>query len=214
METMLRARPQAYGIASTYRAHCATYGRHDRAINFFLQLVSEKPDDWRSRVELACAYVDKIPTCGGMAAIVSKGTLARKSLDQLDQVIAEHPDLWVGYYTRGMNHLHWPRALLHSDAAATDLARCIELQRKSESAGPENYFVRTYIALGDALAKAKKYDRARDAWWQGTKLFTASRELKERLSITDNSALLKYVESKRSLEQPVDTGLSFLDPPP
>ena len=228
METMLRGRPQAYGVASTYRSHCATYGRHDRAINFFLQLVSEKPDDWRSRVELGCAYVDKIPTCGGMAAIVSKGTLARKSLDQLDQVIADlsqlvgprltgrgpDADLWVGYYTRGMNHLHWPRALLHSDAAAADLARCIELQRKSESAGPENYFVRTYVALGDAFAKAKKYDRARDAWRQGTKLFTASRELKERLSITDDSALLKYVESKRSLEQPIDTGLSFLDRQP
>lgn len=228
METMLRSRPQVYGVASTYRSHCATYGRHDRSIKFFQQLVAEKPDDWRSRVELGCAYVDKIPTCGGMAAIVSKGTLARKSLDQLDQVIADlsqlvgprltgrgpDADLWVGYYTRGMNHLHWPRALLHSDAAATDLSRCIELQRKSESAGPENYFVRTYVALGDAFAKAKKYDRARDAWRQGTKLFPASSELKERLSITDDSALLKYVESKRTLEQPVDTGLSFLDPAP
>ncbi len=214
METMLRDRPQAYGVASTYRSHCATYGRHDRSIKFFQQLVSEKPDDWRARVELACAYIDKIPTCGGMAAIVSKGTLARKSLDQFDQVLAEHPDLWVGYYTRGMNHLHWPRALLHSDDAATDLARCIELQRKSESAGPEYYFVRTYVALGDAFTKAKKYDRAREAWRQGAKLFSASAELKERLSITDDSALLKYVESKRSLEQPIDTGLSFLDPTP
>ena len=110
--------------------------------------------------------------------------------------------------------MHWPRALLHSDDAATYLARCIELQRKSESPGPENYFVRTYVALGDAYAKAKKYDRAREAWRQGMKLFMASVELKERLSITDDSALLKYVESKRTLEQPVDTGLSFLDPPP
>ncbi len=110
--------------------------------------------------------------------------------------------------------MHWPRALLHSDAAATDLARCIELQRKSESVGQENYFVRTHVALGDAYTKAKKYDRAREAWRQGAKLFAASPELKERLSITDDSALLKYVESKRSLEQPIDTGLTFLDPPP
>ncbi len=211
METTLRGRPAAYGVASTYRSHCATYGRHNRSINFFQQLVADKPDDWRARVELACAYIDKIPTCGGMAAIVSKGTLARKSLDQLDQVLAEHPDLWVGYYTRGMNHLHWPRALLHSDDAATDLARCIEMQRKSESQSPEPYFVRTYVALGDAHTKAKKYDRAREAWRQGMKLFPGSQELKERLAIADDSALLKYVESKRSLEQPIDTSLSFLD---
>jgi len=43
------------------------------------------------------------------------------------------------------------------------------------------------------------------------KLFPNSQELKERLAIADDSALLRYVESKRSLEQPIDTSLSFLD---
>ena len=33
---------------------------------------------------------------------------------------ASSPDMWLAYYCRGMNHLHWPRALLHSDDAARD----------------------------------------------------------------------------------------------
>lgn len=213
METILRTRPAAYSLASNYRQQCATYGRHDRAIGFFQQLVKEQPGDWRSKVELGCAYVDKIPTCGGMAAIVSKGTLARKSLDQLDAVVKELPDLWVGYYTRGMNHLHWPRSLLHSDDAAVDLEKCLELQRKLPSGGREAHWARSHLALGDAYAKAKEYKKARKTWDDGLQLFPDSKELKERLAIAEDAALLKFVESKRSLEQPVDTGLGFLDRP-
>jgi tetratricopeptide (TPR) repeat protein len=164
-----------------------------------------------ARIELGCAYVDKIPTCGGMAAIVSKGTLARKSLDQLDEVVAKHPDHWVGYYTRGMNHLHWPRSLLHSDDATVDLEQCIKLQTKASPARPEPYYLRTYVALGDAYTKDKEYIKARKAWKDGQVLFPDSPELKVRLAIADDSALLKFVESKRSLEQPIDTSLAFLD---
>ncbi len=211
MEELLRTRPAAYALASNYRLQCATYGKHDRSIEFFKKLVNEKPDDWRSKIELACAYIDKIPTCGGMAAIVSKGTLARKALDQQDEVLEKHPDLWVGYYTRGMNHLHWPRSLLHSDDAAVDLEQCIKLQKKASPDKPEGYYLRTYVALGDAYTKDKEYAKARSAWKDGQKLFPDSTELKERLAITDDSGLLKFVESKRSLEQPIDTSLAFLD---
>ncbi len=214
MEALLRDRPQAFGLASSYREQCATYGKHDRAIDFFKKLVSEKPDDWRAKVELGCAYVDKIPTCGGMAAIVSKGTLARKSLDQLDEVVEKHPKLWVGYYTRGMNHLHWPRSLRHSDDAAADFEQCIKIQRETNEGRVEPYYARIYVALGDAWAKYKEYAKARAAWRDGLKLFPDSVELKERLAIADDSALLKFVESKRSLEQPIDTSLSFLDRAP
>ncbi|MFQ5495009.1 MAG: FG-GAP-like repeat-containing protein, partial [Phycisphaerae bacterium] len=117
-----------FSLASTYRARCVDFDRHDRAIDFFKQRVNRNPQDDRARIELGCAYIDKIPTCGGLAAIVSKGTLARKSLDQLDLVIDTHGGSWVAYYTRGMNHLYWPRALRHSDDAVADLERCLEIQ--------------------------------------------------------------------------------------
>ena len=71
--------------------------------------------------------------------------------------------------------------------------------------------MRTYIALGDAYTKAKKYNQATKTWRDGLALFPKNKELKERLAIKGNDKLLQFVESKRSLEQPIDTSLAFLD---
>ena len=214
MEGVLRGNPAEYGRASTYRQTCTTHDRHQRAIDFFRKMVEANPDNERLRIEYSCALVDKIPTCGGLAAIVSKGTLAKSSLNQLDRVIADHKDLWLAYYCRGMNHLHWPRALRHSDDAAIDFEKCIELQSQMGQSGSNDYFVRTYIALGDSFAKAKMYAKARAAWRDGLALFPNSSALKDRLAISDNAALLDYVLSIRNLEQPIDTSLAFLDRKP
>ena len=216
MERLLQSASDVRALASNYRARCATYDQHDRSIKFFKQLLDEQPDDLNTALETASAYIDKTPTCGGIAAVISKGVLARKSLDHLDKAIAEHPDLdlWLAYYCRGMNHLHWPRALLHSDAAAADFRRCLELQRKDEAEDTKPYLVRPHIGLGDAYTKAEQYDSARKAWSQGLQLFPTSSELKERLAIKANHKLLEYVEAKRSLDQPIDTDLSFLNTDP
>ncbi len=211
LEKTLRQGLGEFGLASAYRSKCALFDQHDRAIKFFKSVLAEKSNNHRAQIELGCAYVDKIPTCGGLAAVVCKGTQARKSLDQLDKVIARYPTLWVAYYCRGMNHLHWPRALRHSDDAYRDFAYCIELQRKDPSSPPPPYYLRTHVALGDAYAKAKEYDRARNAWREGLMVFPESKKLAERLTITDNRTLLKFVETERNLEQPIDTGLAFLD---
>lgn len=213
MEKQLRERPEGWSPASLYRRKCADNDAHDRAIAFLQELVNETPSDPRARIELACAYVDKIPTCGGVWAVVSKGTLARKSLDQLDAVLKDHPDLWVAYYCRAMNHLHWPRALLHSDDAAADFRRCMTLQTGDDKIGKQ-YYLRSFVGLGDALTKAKRYDAARKAWRDGKTLFPEAPELAERLAIANDADLLEFVESQRSLEQPIDTSLAFLDKEP
>lgn len=210
-EDHLRTRPKKWAHASTYRLKCAMHDEHDRAIRFFESLVAEKPDDRRARIELACAFVDKIPTCGGLAAIVSKGTLARKALVQLDQVLAEHPDLWVAYYCRAMDHLHWPRALLHSDDAAADFRTCIKLQQERYGTAQQDYHLRTYIGLGDALTKDKQYQQARKVWRDALKLFPKAKQLTDRLAVKGDGVLLAFVEARRSLEQPIDTSLAFLD---
>ncbi len=213
MEAKLRGGLSGFSLASMYRKKCAYYGKHDRAVAFFQRMVEADPADYRARIELACALVDKIPTCGGIAAVVSKGRLARKSLDQLDAVIGTHPDLWVAYYCRAMNHLHWPRALRHSDDAVRDFTRCIALQEQQRLNPPPAYFVRAYLGLGDAYAKMKEYDKARKSWRRALALFPNHPELVRRLDIDDDAELLAFVESQRSLEQPIDTSLSFLDRP-
>ncbi len=206
MEDRLRPAVFDANLASTYRFQAATYGRHDRAIAF-LQSQVEEQGDARLRIELSLAYVDKIPTCGGLAAVVCKGSLAKKGLDQLDLVIDEHPDSWLAHYSRGMNHLHWPRALRHSDDAARDLERCVEIQGRGGEVAP--FGLRVWIALGQAYAKAGRYEAARRAWRRGLTELPDSSELAEYLAIAEDRRLLELVLEQRSLERPIDTDLSF-----
>jgi len=209
LESRVERDPANHRLAYGYRKHSADHGRHDRAIEFFEQLVQRNPDDRWARMELSVTYVDKIPTCGGLAAVVCKGTLARRSLDQLDRLLEEDPDWWPALYGRGMNHLHWPRALRHSSDAAADFRRCLELQG-ADAVEREPYHARTYILLGDALAKSKDYRAAREAWRSGLSVFPDSPELSERSALEGDERLLEFVEQNRSLENPIDTDFSFL----
>jgi tetratricopeptide (TPR) repeat protein len=211
LERKIREGSPSNAVTAAYRSRCAANDLHDRSIEFFRGLVEERPDDMRLRLELALAYVDKIPTCGGIAAVVSKGTLARKSLDQLDRVIAQTGGSWVAYYCRATNHLYWPRALRHSDDAVADFTRCLEIQKASGDPAGESYDLRTYVGLGDAYAKDKDYGKAREVWREGLKVFPGAPELNDRLQVEGDDGLLRYVEDQRSLERPIDTDLSFLD---
>jgi len=212
-EDRLRQDPSNHAAAYLYRRRCADYGRHVRAIRFFQELIDREPEALWPRMELSVAYVDQIPTCGGIAAIVCKGTLARRSLDQLDQVIATHGSLWVAHYARGMNHLHWPRALSHTPDAIADFEQCLRLQQeRRDEARP--FHARTFALLGDAHAKIGSYDQARHVWQEGLAAFPDSAELVERAALDGEDALREFVKERRSLEQPIDTDLSFVDDGP
>jgi tetratricopeptide (TPR) repeat protein len=162
------------------------------------------------RLQLAAAYVDRIPTCGGMAAVVSKGTLARRSLDQLDLLVEADGSWWPAIYARGMNHLHWPRALKHSEQAAKDFRRCIELQTANGPANARSYYVRAYVGLGDALAKDGNFREAQYAWGEGLKAFPGNPDLKKRVELKTLDEAQSFVEQVRNLEQQIDTDFSFL----
>lgn len=196
-------------LASTYRGKAAEYGENDRAIAFLAERV-EAGGGAPYEIDLAVAYVDNIPTCGGLAAIVCKGTQAQKGIDVLDGVIERRPDDWLAYYSRGMNHLHWPRALGHSDDAARDLERAVEIQ-EAKGEGREPYAERVWVALGQAYAKDGRYEEARKAWRRGQERFPDSAELKSHLAVKGEAALAELVKEKRSLEKSIDTDLSFYE---
>ncbi|MHC5111121.1 MAG: FG-GAP-like repeat-containing protein [Planctomycetota bacterium] len=210
LESKLRKNPNGHTAAGHYRKRCATNNKHERAVKFLKGLAKERPNSTDLRIELACAYVDKIPTCGGLAAIVSKGSLANKSIGILDEVIDSNPGHWLAYYCRAMNHLHWPRALRHSDDAVEDFAKCLTLQNKSGDPGEKAYYVRTYIGLGDAYAKMGSYGEARKAWRDGLRHFPDNQALKTRVGIADDDELFDFVMDQRSLEKPIDTDLAFV----
>jgi tetratricopeptide (TPR) repeat protein len=211
MESSMKKSLENYRLPSEYRRQCAGHQQHDRAIQFFHELVAAQPDNWRAHLELSCAYVDKIPTCKGVTAIVNQGALAGKALEQADMVVAAKPDLWVSYYARGLNHLNWPRVFRHSEDAIKDLTRCVEIQERQGGQGGKPYYLKVRVALGDAYTKAGQYKEARDAWQRGLKAFPDAMELKARLDTKGDQEQLDYVQSQRSLNKPVDTSLAFLD---
>ncbi len=200
-----------HALAATYRRHAAEHGAHDRSIEYFARRVEQDPDDLEARLELSCAQIDKVPTCGGVAAVVCKGTLARRALDQLEVVTAGQPERWVGWYASGTNHLHWPRALGHADDAAADLGRAVAMQRALPDAGRRPEHLEAYLRWGDALTKDGRYEEARRAWRQGLEVFPGEPGLEERLALEGDEAQLDYVEDARSLERTIDTDLSFLE---
>jgi hypothetical protein len=184
---------------------------HSRSIRFFEQIAQEHPQIPNVRLQLSAAYVDKIPTCGGMAAIVSKGTLARQALDQVDMLIAADATWWPALYARATNHLHWPRALRHSSAAARDFRACLALQLQGDGmADKRSYHARTYIGLGDALAKDGEFDAARRAWQDGWNAFPGNRDLEQRLALKTAADARAFVEKTRNLDEEIDTDFSFL----
>jgi hypothetical protein len=199
----------AYEHAFLYRSRCIEYGQHERAIKFFESLVEADPNDLNKRLELSAAYVDKIPTCGGIAAVVSKGQLATKALDQLKAALKQSPDWWPGLYASSMNHLHWPRALRHTPHAIKHLKHCLQIQSASGDPAGRPYYVRTHILIGDAYAKNGDHDAARKAWRRGLELFPDNPELKKRLAISDGD-LPAFIKNQYNLEQQIDTDFSFL----
>lgn len=214
IEQRIRANPASYALTDAYRARCVILNRHDRAIDFLKDLVDRHPEEVRARIALSVAYVDKIPTCGGLAAIVSKGTLARKGLDVLDDAIQKFGSSWALHYARGMNHLHWPRALRHSDDAVDDITRCLADQRAAGTPAAKAYYERTYLILGDAHAKNKSFVLARKVWRDGLKAFPHSRAIKRRVALKTDSEILASVERERGLENPIDTNFAFLETEP
>ena len=210
-ENRMKKSLDSYALPSEYRKECAGHGQHDRAINFFRDLVAVQPGNWRAHLELSCAYVDKIPTCKGALALVNRGALAGKALEQAEMVVAARPDSWVSYYARGLNHLNWPRAFHHSEDAIKDLTKCVEIQERHGGQGGRPYYLKVLVALGDAYTKAAKYKEAREAWQRGLKAFPEAKELKARLDARSDEEQLVYVQSQRSLDKPVDTSLAFLD---
>ncbi len=100
----------------------------------------------------------------------------------------------------------------HLGRSIEGFEKCIAIQEAmtKETGKPKFYFVRAYLGLGDAYAKGKKYDEAREIWRQADALFPENPRLKQRLELTDNKALGKFIGKERGLGAVVNTDLTIL----
>ncbi len=214
LETATQKAPQNLKYGNAYRMMCIKLHKIKRGIKFLEQSIKEmekaEQDFPELRINLAMAYVDRMPSTD--IGIVTQARLSTKSIRQLKKVISKQPDSWAGTFALGMNHLYWPRVMRHAPKSIEAFQKCIAIQDAmiKKTGKPKYYFVRTYLGLGDAYIKHKKFDKAREIWQKGQEYFPEDPHLKERLEITDDKALGKFVNKYRGLGAVVNTDLTIL----
>lgn len=207
LEKAIALDPANVRYGNDYRAACVRVKDHQRAIDFLEKQVAARQDVTALHLNLALAYVDKMPT--PTLGIVGQGILSNKSIRELNVVLERTPASWEAMYGRAMNHLHWPKVLLHAPRAVEDFKTCLRLQAGIPAGKLKRHHLLPYLGLGDACVKNDRLAEARRAWKEAEKLFPGDPRLARRLGLTDQE-LRKFVDDERGLAKPIDTDLSFL----
>lgn len=174
---------------------------YDRAIRFFGRLVEAHPNAANAYLNFGFAYVDKIPAAGAITQVI----LANSALTNFTRAIDLRPS-WIGFYTRGVSYLFWPKVFGRVPLGLQDLERALQLQRD----GPKrSYHVRTFVALGDGYWKNGDVPRARAVWLEGLTEFPGHALLEARVR-ADAAALTAIIDQAFDPARRVDTDLSEL----
>ncbi len=203
MESALKSLPRRE-LAVRYRQLALSSDDPERAIRFLESAVKEHPRSAVLKVELALAYIDRIPNSN--LGSVRKGLLSSEALVQLEEVAVVHGRSWGLHYAIGLVHLHWFTKLKHVPFAIKALERCFEIQKGREK--DHLHYSLAYQALGDSYVKDREspasFPRARKVWREGQEFFPTDRGLEDRMGLT---ALMvqRFVEEKRSWGATIDT---------
>jgi tetratricopeptide (TPR) repeat protein len=201
LERRLEANADDLATANAYRRAIIETGQYDRAIRFFGGLVGSHPTAANAYLNFGFAYVDKIPAAGAITQVI----LANSALNNFTRSIDLRPS-WIGFYTRGVSYLFWPKVFGRVPLGLQDLEKALQMQRN----GPRrSYHVRTFVALGDGYWKADNAQRARVIWSEGVKEFPGHPPLEARLRAGPD-ALSAIVDEAFDPSRRVDTDLSEL----
>jgi len=212
LENAARAMPSDLRVGNDVRLWSVRFEAWDRCIAFFEELAASHPGMPEPRLQLALAYIDKMPD--NMLGIVGQGKLSKMSIARLSEILKDEPPLsedvaWSVHYALGMNHLYWPKALGHAPLSVESFQRCIDVQ-KTRIEGVHAYFLLPYLGLGDALVKEGRHEEARAAWREADMMVGKDPRLDERLAIEDDEALTRFVDAARGLGIVIDTDLTVL----
>src|SRR5215831_2886830 len=151
---------------------------YDRAIAFFEQLSAKPNAGPNVYLNLALAYVDKIPTVGAFKRI----SLGNKATRAVTRSIELKPTE-VSYAVRGMVNLRFEKGFYHrTPQGVADLE---EARRRSATHARSPYVAQIYVALGDGYWRLKDHMKAREIWKQGSGFFPADAQLRERTTSPD-----------------------------
>jgi len=211
-EVALQAEPDNIRYGSEYRQAAllrakTLHGREgkpedfDRTLKFFEQLTAKSPGAANAYLNQGFAYVDKIPAAGAITQVI----LANTALGHFTKSVQLRPS-WIGYYTRGVSYLFWPKIFGRAKLGVEDLKTALKIQQE----GPRKpYYSRTWVALGDGYWKTDDLDMARAAWTEGLKEFPDCKPLEERLA-KQGDDLKSLIEDALDPNKRVDTNLKDL----
>ena len=200
-ESAITDDPDNLRYSSEYRQVVIKNKDFDRSLNFFEKLATSKPESANIHLNSGFAYVDKIPVAGSITQVI----LANKALTEFTKAVELQPT-WINLYTRGMSYLFWPKIFNRAPMGVADLERAMKIQ----AAGPKKgYYVKTYLALGDAYWKTDQLEKARSVWQEGLKQFPDNQQLKARLDHQGDD-LQKLIEASFDPNKRVDTDLREL----
>jgi len=201
LESAVTGDPDNLRYASEYRQAAIKSKDFDRALTFFEKLSAAKPQSANIHLNYGFAYVDKIPVAGSITQVI----LANKALNEFTKAVELQPT-WIGYYTRGMSYLFWPKVFNRASMGVADLEKAMKIQAAEPR---KSYHVKTYIALGDGYWKTDQLEKARVVWQEGLKQFPGNQPLKVRLE-QKGDELQKTIEANFDPNKRVDTDLREL----
>lgn len=200
-ESAITDDPDNLMYSSEYRQVAIKSKDFDRSVSFFEKLATTKPQSANVHLNFGFAYVDKIPVAGSITQVI----LANKALTEFTKAVELEPN-WINLYTRGMSYLFWPKIFNRAPMGVADLERALKIQ----AAGPKKgYYVKTYLALGDAYWKTDQLEKARAVWQEGLKQFPDNQQLKARVDHQGDD-LQKIIEANLDPNKRVDTDLREL----
>ena len=205
METQLAADPDNLTLGAKYRQEIIHANQYDRAIAFLEKLVADHPGSANAHLNCGFAYVDKIPVAGAITQVI----LANNALSEFTKSL-ELEQTWIALYTRGNSYLYWPVIFGRAPLGVADLQAAMKLQKADAESGiQKSFYVRTYIALGDAYWKIDNLDKARQTWADGLKEFRGNAALNARVS-AQGDALKALIGDTYEVTKRVDTSLEEL----
>jgi len=173
----------------------------DRPLRFFEKILAKNPGAANAHLNYGFAYVDKIPAAGAITQVI----LANTALGEFSKSVELRPS-WIGYYTRGVSYLFWPKIFGRAKLGVDDLETALKMQK----AGPKKpYHVRAWIALGDGYWKTDNPKKATSTWREGLKEFPGDARLRARLT-RQGDDLKGLIEDVLDPNKRVDTNLKDL----
>jgi len=175
LEAQLTANPENLKAGAEYRQMAIADNAYDRSIAFFEQLSAKPNAGPNVYLNLALAYIDKIPTVGAFKRI----SIGNKATKAVTRSIELKP--WeVSYAVRGMVNLRFEKGFYHrTPQGVADLEQA---QRLAATHARSPYVAQIYLALGDGYWRLKDHMKAREIWKEGSGFFPADTQLPERVT--------------------------------